>query len=328
MATMKDVAKAAGVSVATVSRVLNAPETVKEETRKIVQENIDAMQYIPNFLGRNLRQLSTKRLLVILDSISNQFYSRVVRGIEETARDYGYAVMICTVRGRRENLLTHMEMLPNRVVDGAVIMCPDVAYDEVLALSRQYPMVFACEPVLEEGFASVSIDDKRASMDAVNFLISQGKRRIAVLESPTGTISSRLRYEGYREALRENQIPEQPELVIREGYTYNSGVRGAKKLLQLARLPDAVFAFADASAIGCMKELVRHGIRVPEDLSVMGFDNTAISEMYEPSITTVGQPQYEIGAKATEYLIRKINGESVDEKVFLEHRIIRRGSVK
>lgn len=328
MATIKDVAKAAGVSVATVSRVLNAPETVREETRRMVQEQIDQLEYFPNLLGRNLRQLSTKRLLVVLDSISNQFYSRVVRGIEETARNYGYAVMICTVRGNRENFLTHMEMLKNRVVDGAVVMCPDAAYDQVLSLSRQYPMVFACEPVLEDGVTSVSIDDKQASLEAVNYLISQGKRRIAVFTSPTAAISSKLRYEGYQEALRQNGIEEDPELVISEGYTYNSGVRGARKLLELKNLPDAVFTFADVSAIGCVKELDRHGIKVPGDLSVMGFDNTAISEMYIPSITTVGQPQYEIGAKATECLICKINGKPTDERVFLKHEIICRGSVK
>ena len=328
MATIKDVAAKAGVSVATVSRVLNGTAHIREETRRQVEQAIRELRYNPNLLGRNLRRMETKKIMVILSTISNSFYSRVVRGIEDCAREKGYSVMICTTQDRHEYLLRHMEMLQNRTVDGAILMSCDLESEELERFNREYPLVCACEPVPENSTAAcVTIDNVQASYDAVSYLIRSQKKRIALFKAGNNSRSSILREQGYRKALRDNGLPVDESMVLQEGYTYKAGIRAAKKLLELPSLPDAVFAVADSVAIGTISELTRHGVRVPEDLSVIGFDNTAISEIFLPPLTTVEQPQYEIGRKAMEILIHKINGNCGDASCYLPHRLVLRDSV-
>lgn len=328
MATIKDVAKAAGVSVATVSRVINNAENVKEETKEAVQKAIEALHYSPNGLGRNLRMLETKRILVLLNTISNQFFSRVVKGIEDKAREENYTVMICTTRGNRKNLNDSIALLQSKVVDGAIMMTREMPEREFSALCKTYPIVCACEPWKGKSAPRVGIDDFTASFDAVEFLIRRGKKRIALFEGGKGSYSSYLREQGYREALQKHQIPLEENLLFQEGYTYNAGIRAVDKMLNLKDLPEAIFAFADSTAIGAIKRLSERGISVPKDISVMGFDNTAVSEMCLPSITTVAQPQYEIGWKAMEILISQLNGVRKLKSITLPHQLIQRDSVK
>ncbi len=327
MVTIKDVARHAGVSVATVSRVINDAETVKEATRDKVQQAITQLQYSPNLLGRNLRTLRTKRVLVIVDTISNQFFSRVVKGIEEEAKEHGYSVMICTTRGNKQQLLSYLSLLQAKTMDGAIITCGELAVEELVAFAADNPIVCACEPILNANITNVSIDDFKASYDATSFLIERGHRRIAVVSTPTGHTSSTKREAGYRKALQDHNIDVDERLIYREGYTYKAGQRTAAKLLQ-DTLPDAVYAFSDATAVGLVKVLTEAGKCVPDDISVMGFDNTAVSEMYLPSITTVGQPQQQIGKTAMKLLMDQMNGEKTTQQTFLNHEIICRHSVR
>lgn len=328
MATIKDVAAKAGVSVATVSRVLNGTAHIREETQRQVEQAIRELRYNPNLLGRNLRRMETKKIMVILSTISNSFYSRVVRGVEDLAREEGYSVMICTTQDRREYLLQHMEMLQNRTVDGAILMSCDLKPEELEYFNKEYPLVCACEPVPENSSTvCVTIDNVQASYDAVSYLIHNQKRRIALFKASSNSRSSALREQGYRKALRDNGLSIDESMILQEGYTYKAGIRAAKKLLELSSLPDAVFAVADSVAIGAVNELAQHGVHVPEDLSIIGFDNTAISEIFLPPLTTVEQPQYEIGRKAMEILIHKINGNYEDTSCYLPHRLVLRDSV-
>lgn len=333
MYTIKDVAKRAGVSVATVSRVLNGTETVREQTRKQVEEAIEALQYSPNGLGRNLRRLETKKILVVLSTISNQFHSRVVRGIEDRAMEEGYDVLIGTTRDRLETLLRYFEMIQTRQVDGAIFMSTHFTRPEEMEFVNQdYPIVCACEPLPDSHVPYVGIDDEQAARDAVQYLISCGYRRIALisagefLKETYG--SSSLREQGYRQMMAENGLEIPEEYIIREGLSYNSGKRAAARLLAMDPPPEAVFAGSDAAAIGLIRELHTRGLRVPEDMAVLGFDNTAMSEVTFPSVTTVAQPQYHIGQKAMDLLLQRIRGEAGEERVLLKHEIIPRESTK
>ena len=329
MATIKDVAERAGVSVATVSRVLNTPDAVKERTRQQVLNAIDELQYSPNFLGRNLRMMETKRILVVLNTISNQFFSRVVRGIEERAREENYAVMICTTGGNQESLQGYVHMLKTRAVDGMILTTHEICDEAIFTLSKRFPVLCACEPVQDPRLTYVGIDDEKAGEDAVRFLLDHGKRRIALFGGGTYTYSSILRERGYRKALQEAGIPVEESLIFSEGLTFKAGVRAASRLMkEQTKLPDAIFAFSDSTAIGAMKELNNHGVEVPRDISVVGFDNTAVSEMFIPSITTVAQPQYTMGFTAMDLLIQKINGTADVSNQILSHEIIIRDSVK
>lgn len=331
MYTIKDVAKRAGVSVATVSRVLNGTETVREETRLRVEEAIEALQYSPNGLGRNLRRLETKKILVVLSTISNQFHSRVVRGIEDRAAEQDYNVLIGTTRDRLETLLRYFEMIQTRQVDGAIFMSTHFSRpEESDFLQLNYPVVCACEAVADGSVPYVGIDDDRAASEAVEDLIRNGHRSIGLIcagdfmKETYG--SSYLRERGYRKVMEEHGLPVNESCIFREGLTYNSGKRAAKRMLELGHLPDAVFSCSDAAAVGFIREMHTAGYRIPEDISVMGFDNTAVSEVFFPSVTTVSQPQYEIGYQAMDLLLHRIEGKTYEQTVILPHEIIRRES--
>ena len=334
MTTIKDVAQEAGVSVATVSRTLNRPDSVREETRRRVTEAVQRLHYSPNDLGKNLRQRRTGRILVVLSSISNQFYSRVLRGIEDAARDEDYHVLIFTTRDIRENLMEALSLLRSRVVDGAILMTTLGAEAEISSLSRRSPIVCACEPPADPAIPCVAIDNVKAGYDATRYLLEQGKRRIAFLGiRPSRLVGSNgvrvgsaaQRLEGYRRALAEYGLPVDPALLFPVELTYRAGARCAEQMLALPQRPDAVFALSDTNAIGAIQALVRRGVRVPEDIAVVGFDNTAVSEVYLPAVTTIGQPQYEIGQTALRLLLERVDRKPA-RSVTVPHRLIVRES--
>ncbi len=328
MATIKEVASLAGVSVATVSRVLNSPECVSKDNREHVEKAIAELSYIPNFLGKNLRQQRTKRIIVVLNNIINPFFSRIIEGIEDTAKQEGYTILICATRDDKDNILNYMSMLSTKVADGAIFLSPELVNDEILRLSEINPIVCACEPLRSKKVTSVTVDDEKASFDATSFLINSGKRDIVLISAGNTSYSSILREQGFKRALAENNIPYNDDMIIPEGYAYTAGKNAAKKLLLRKKLPSAIFALADTSAIGAMKTLSAAGVKIPDDLSIMGFDNTAFSEMFIPSLTTVSQPQYQMGKLSMELLLKKIKGKKIEYKKIVEHEIILRQSVK
>ena len=327
MATIKEVADLAGVSVATVSRFLNTPDAVKQETREKVENAIEALSYRPNYLGRTLRLMETKRILVVLNTISNQFYSRVVRGIEERAKEDGYSVLLCVTRGNEDNLKEFIKMLETREVDGMILTSREISEADILALSRSCPIVCACEPIKNKKIPLIAIDDEQAGYDAVRFLIKQGKQKIALLGAGKNFYSSTLREKGAKRALSEAGLA--PFYISEEGFTYRAGIRSICNLMdEKKELPDAIFAFADSCAIGAINELSKRGYTVPDDVSVMGFDNTAISEMFIPTLTTVSQPQHTIGYQAMDMLIHQIKGQNYTKRYTVNHEIIYRDSLK
>ena len=327
MATIKEVADLAGVSVATVSRFLNTPNTVKQATREKVENAIEALSYRPNYLGRTLRLMETKRILVVLNTISNQFYSRVVRGIEERAKEDGYSVLLCVTRGNEENLKEFIKMLETREVDGMILTSREISEADILNLSRSCPVVCACEPIQNKKIPLIAIDDEQAGYDAVRFLLKQGKEKIALFGAGKNFYSSTLREKGAKRALTESGL--KPYFISQEGFTFRAGIRSIENLLDAKKeLPDAIFAFADSCAIGAMNELFKRGFSVPGDVSVMGFDNTAISEMFIPTLTTVSQPQHTIGYQAMDMLLHQIKGQPHTKRYTLKHEIIYRDSLK
>lgn len=328
-ATIKDVAKLAGVSVATVSRVINGEENVLPKTRARVDEAIQKLSYSPNLLGRNLRRGSTKSILVLLNTISNPFYSRVVKGIEERAAEDGYSVMLCMTHGDMELERRAVTLLQTKLIDGAIFLSSEQPGEQLTESCRGIPVVQACEPQDSFLAASVSIDNRKAAFDAISYLIARGHRSIAFFGAG-GTLSSSVyRKEGYRDAMRYAGLSIDEANVIEEGFSIHAGMRAVKRLLQNRRpLPDAVFCISDSSAIGAVRAFAEAGICVPGDVSVMGFDNALLSEAYLPSITTVKQPRYEIGYKAAELLLCAMRGEDNRvQKIVLSHELIERDSV-
>lgn len=329
MSTIRDVAAAAGVSVATVSRLLNSEGNVRPETAERVREAIRALNYTPNLLGRNLRQGETRKIIVLLNTISNQYYSRVVKGIEECARRRNYTVMVCMTHGDPALESSFLNLLKTRLVDGAILLTIEqdgAVLSEALA---GLPVVQACEPKPDLDAPSVTIDNECAAYEATRYLFAKGHRRIAFFGASGIYDSSRKREAGFRRAFAEEGLPVEEALIFNEGFSVNAGIRAAERMLRLpGRLPDAVFCISDSAAAGAIRTLMGRGIRVPEDISVMGFDNTQIAEVFCPSITTTGQPQYDIGYRAMEQLLCRMDKTALpQEKLILSHEILERDSV-
>mgnify|MGYP001011240683 CR=1 FL=1 len=330
MTTISDVAKAAGVSVATVSRVINGIANVSPETTAKVTKAIQELDYRPNLLGRNLRRTKSERILVLLPNISNPFYSEIVKGIEDVANRNGYSIMLCNTDSDIKREKKYIKMLKTRLADGAILMASEISCEELTELAKEVSMVQCCE--YKEGIpvSHVSIDNEKAAYKATKHLISLGHRKIAFIGANNQFLSSNLREKGYLRALSDEGIEPNPDYLCYGDYSYKSGLRNMKKLLNLQERPTAVFCVSDVMAIGAIRLAMEENLKIPEDLAVCGFDNIHFSWMFTPSVTTIAQPMYDLGCTAMDALIRIIEGKSSEViHYFLEYElIIRESTVK
>lgn len=326
MKTIKDVAKAAGVSVATVSRVLNGSASVSEKTRLHVLQVVQETGYVPNVLGRNLRTSATHMILVILPTFSNQFYSRILRGIEDAARENGYQAMFCPTHNDLPVEEGYMKLLENQSADGAIFLSSRQDAARLTALSRRRPAVFGCEPVPGAALSCVSIDNYQAGYETVNSLLRRGHERIAILYHAE-TYSAILRRQGYQKALLEAGIPLRREYMMETDYRWQSGVAACERLLRLPEPPTAVFCVSDLLAAGVMRALSQNGLRAGRDMAVVGFDDTTVASLLTPALSSVSQPRREIGRTAVELLLRKMKDLTGSaEYVYLPYTLIHRES--
>ena len=269
------------------------------------------------------------KILVLAPTISNQFYSRIIKGIQSVAEEAGYHIMLAVTNGKQEAELQYIEMLQRKLIDGIIFLHSTLSAEELSEFAASSPMVLASEIVQGAELPLVTIDNKKAAYEATRFLIDNGHRTVALASAGDLYYSSTLRRDGYATALQDCNIPYDPDLVTNEGFSFNAGRRSAERMLQWSKLPDAVFAVADSVAIGMTSVFHQHGIEVGKDISIIGFDNNQISEYYIPSITTVSQPQLDIGQKAMELLMNKLEDLSCENQhIVLPHRIEIRTSVK
>lgn len=327
MTTISDVAKVAGVSVATVSRVINGIANVSPETTAKVTKAIQELDYRPNLLGRNLRRTKSERILVLLPNISNPFYSEIVKGIEDVANRNGYNIMLCNTDSDIKREKKYIKMLKTRLADGAILMASEISCEELTELAKEVSMVQCCE--YKEGIPvfHVSIDNEKAAYKATKHLISLGHRKIAFIGANNQFLSSNLREKGYLRALSDEGIEPNPDYLCYGDYSYKSGLRNMKKLLNLQERPTAVFCVSDVMAIGAIRLAMEENLKVPEELAVCGFDNIHFSWMFTPSVTTIAQPMYDLGCTAMDALIRIIEGKSSEViHYFLEYELIIRDS--
>lgn len=327
MPTIKEVAKAAQVSVATVSRVLNQDKNVSPQTRQKVLEVVRQVGYTPNMLGRNLRRKNTERILVLIPSLSNQFLSGVIRGVESAAKQKELQVMISATHNDREEEQGYLEMLYNRSVDGIILVGSTLDQEELSQLAGQYPLVMCSEWVEGADVSAVGIDNEQAAFDAVNALLASGRKKIAMVSNEE-VYSARLRTQGYRRALEQARLPHKCEYEVEHyEYTYRAGMRACRMLMALPEPPDAIFAVSDELAAGVCKALIEQGIIPGREVDVFGFDNTTMSKVVTPSISTVSQPRKRIGETALELLWERM--EHPEEKprlVLLPHELVLRDS--
>lgn len=318
-------ARLARVSTATVSRVLNGGQ-VRPQTQQHVLDAIRKLSYEPNVLARNLRQGETKIIVVLLPDITNPFFSGILKGMEDVAQERGYNVLVCNTDNRLERELTYIRLLHQRRADGAIFLSARVDSKHIVQLSEQVPVVLACEYMEGLDIPQVSIDNVTSAMQATGHLAGLGHTRIAFVNGPLGIVLCRDRLKGYRLALQQARLPFDPELVAEGGFTVESGRAPAKRLLTLPDRPTAVFCANDEMAVGVMQVVRELGLRIPEDVAVVGFDDIALAALVETPLTTIRQPMYQIGAQAMQMLLTLLAGELLPERqvVLADQLVIRK----
>ncbi|MFC7391614.1 LacI family DNA-binding transcriptional regulator [Scopulibacillus cellulosilyticus] len=325
MSNLKDVAKLAKVSTATVSRVLTNKGNVTAENKRKVMEAVKELNYHPNILGRQLRTMETKTILVVVPDITNTFFSNVLRGIESIAMENGYQVLLGDTQNRIES--EYFNHLYYKKVDGAILLTARTDPQVLNMLFENYPIVLACEFIEGAEIPTINIDNISGAQQMTNHLISLGHERIAHITGPLDGVLGRDRLKGYRKAMAHRHLETPDELIVEGNFSFDSGYHLMEKLLNLKNPPTSVFAANDEMAIGAIKSIKANNLSVPEDIAVVGFDGIQMSTIVEPALTTFSQPTFEIGSNAMELLICLLRKERLEEKqVILNGRTVIRES--
>lgn len=322
--TVKEIAAAAEVSVATVSRALQRPELVSEGTRQRIQEVVKRFGYTPNALARNLRTSRTRLIVALLPDIANPFFSEVIRGIEQVAHENGYSVLLGETQSSLVREQAYADMVAARQADGIITMAHRVPS---IPMEGRLPVVNACEYVKDKAISSVYIDNIAAASAAVGYLIALGHRDIAFVAGPATSPICVDREQGYRLALQRADIAMNPSLTVVGDFSIEAGERAVDLLLSQPSPFSAVFCSNDEMAIGAMRALAARGLRVPEDVSVVGFDDIRFSRYTTPALTTIAQPKNALGREAMSMMIELLNDPEVPaRKRILSADLVVRGS--
>ncbi|ELY4259547.1 DNA-binding transcriptional regulator CytR [Cronobacter sakazakii] len=329
-ATMKDVAVRARVSTATVSRALMNPEKVSQATRNRVEQAAIDVGYLPGSLNRNLKRNESRTILVIVPDICDPFFSEIIRGIEVTAADQGYLVLIGDCAHQNQQEKTFIDLIITKQIDGMLLLGSRLPFDASKEEQRNLPpMVMANEFAPELELPTVHIDNLTAAFNAVNYLHELGHQRIACIAGPEEMPLCHYRLQGYVQALRRSGMTVDPHYIARGDFTYEAGANALEQLLSLPQPPTAIFCHSDVMALGALSMAKRRGFRVPDDLSIIGFDNIALAEFCDPPLTTVAQPRFDIGREAMLLLLSQLNGHSVSSgSRLLDCELVLRGTTR
>lgn len=328
MATVKDIARLAGVSTATVSRALAEPEKVAEATRIKVERIAAEVGYSPNAIARSLRTSETRTIVVIVPDISNLFFTEVIKGIEMVAHKNNYKVLVGDSNHDLSRATRYLDLLNSKQADGLLLLTTllpiEVLLDEQGGL--RFPVVTACEQYFDSAIPNVHIDNEYSTRVAVDSLLQMGHHRIATITGPSENSLCQGRLSGYRKSLSHAEI-EVPDDYIQEGdFSFSSGFELADNLLRLEYRPSAIFCHNDEMAIGVLKKARDLSLNVPRQLSVVGFDNTEFSEFCTPELTTVHQPRLLIGETAMKLLLDILADRKPNPEMTLPTQYLVRGS--
>ncbi|MBP2195749.1 MULTISPECIES: ribose operon transcriptional repressor RbsR [Pantoea] len=330
MATMKDVARLAGVSTSTVSHVINNNRFVSEQVREKVEQAIRTLNYAPSALARSLKINQTRTIGMLLTASSNPFYSEVVRGVENSCYERGYSLILCNTEGDEERMNRSLETLLQKRVDGLLIMCTETHLPSADILNRypSIPMVMM-DWAPFEGRGDIIQDNALLGGElATQHLIDRGYRRIACIAGPQDKTPARLRLDGFHKAMSGSGLPVLPGYVVDSDFEFQGGFNAMNQLLTLDPLPEAVFTSNDAMAVGVYHALFQAGLRVPQDIAVMGYDNIELSRYLTPPLSTIHQPKDELGELAIDTLIHRMSDPDASQQTLvLTPELVERGSV-
>lgn len=327
--TIEQVAELSGVSIATVSRIINNKGNVKQETRDKVLSTMEKLNFKPK-ISSVLTDSNSKLILMCVPDFQNPFNSPVINGVQQAAHENDYDVLLLQSKNYYTDQEDYTNILKNNSFAGILILC-SVANNNILEeLSLRCPVVMCSEYAENYGVSYVSIDDVASSKTAVNYLISTGCKKIGFINCSNKFRYARHREKGFRQALSESNLEINPNWIANiSSINYNLALSRATHILSLPDRPDGIFASSDVFGLAVIKAAHNLGLRVPEDVSVVGFDNIDFSTMSTPSLTTIDQPTYQLGYQSCELLIEKIkNPNTLDKQIILNTELIVRDSTK
>ena len=309
--TIYDLARELNISIATVSRALKDDPVVSKKTRKRIFELAEEMGYRSNHFARNLRNQRTDTIGVIVPRLNSYFMSTVIAGIEHVANREGYHLIISQSSETVQNEMASAKTMFNNRIDGLLV---SLAYDTDdithfdMFFKRNIPLIFFDRVASHKDCTNILIDNRKAAYEATRHLIEQGCREIVHITATPKRNVYIDRLEGYKQALADHQLPFKPDDIIIGNLSQEAGISAAAAILQMNPLPDAVFVANDNCAVGCMLALKKAGIRIPQDIAFVGFNNDPVSTVIEPNLTTINYPGYEMGEVAARNLINHLNG--------------------
>ena len=326
-ANITDVAQRAGVSISTVSRVLNnSAYPVKSETRQRVLEAAQELGFRPNDLARGLLLKKSRTIGLIIPDISNPYYPELCLGVETTASENGYSVIFCNTDRRAEKMEHYVDVLLQKRADGIIIAGGGTDFTQVSQALSDFDTKVALVGRHNLQFPSVQIDNFQAAYEATSHLVHLGDRRIAFVSGPVNLTSAQDRLAGYRSSLEQRGIG-QDDRLIREGrFGVDCGYSAALSLLQGDPAPSAIFAANDRMAVGALSAAHDLGLRVPDDVAVVGFDDTVMASQIRPSLTTVAVPAYTMGASVMHLMLKLLADEECPQTVELPTKLVIRQS--
>ena len=328
--TIYDIARLAGVSTATVSKVFNQTGNISEKTRRRILEISKELNYQPNVLASALNGKKTFSLGLLIPDMVNPFFAELARNVEDRAQELGFNLIICNTDNDMKKEIKYIQLLRQKSVDG-IIVATGVRNDEFLKelIDQRVPIALVAREMSVLSTSTVLVDDFAGGYNATRHLIELGHRRIAVIAESMSVSSSKERVRGYRHALEEAELRYDEELVLTSDFSIESGRVTALAILQRPSRPTAIFACNDLLAIGALQAAKELGIRVPDDLSVVGFDNTILASITDPPMTTVAQPIRAMGHQVVDLIVAEINEEStVKQRVVLLPELIIRQSTQ
>ncbi|EJL6538497.1 substrate-binding domain-containing protein [Vibrio cholerae] len=330
MATMKDIARLAGVSTSTVSHVINKSRFVSDEIAERVNNAAQQLNYAPSALARSLKMNRTKTIGMLVTTSTNPFFGEVVKGVERSCYHQGYNLILCNTEGDNQRMKASINTLLQKRVDGLLLMCSTLEGERLDVFDR-YPdipiVVMDWGPIL---FASDKIQDNslQGGYMAAKHLIESGHKEIGCITGPLIRHQAQMRYEGYKRALAEAGIAINPDWIVESDFECEGGYQAFEKLYQRGKLPSALFVSNDMMAMGVIQAASQRGLRVPDDLSLIGYDDVHIAKFMTPALTTIHQPKYRLGKAAVDTLLYRLeNPDTTAQVVQLEPTLVVRSSV-
>ncbi|WP_033019083.1 LacI family DNA-binding transcriptional regulator [Geobacillus sp. FSL W8-0032] len=327
--TIYDVAKKAGVSISTVSRVLNNTGRISERTRKRVLRVMEELHYQPSMVASALTGKRTRTIGLVIPDVANPFFSEIARKVEDRGREQGFNVLMCNTDNNPETEEMYLSLLRQKSVDGIIIGTTTNNYTMIKELLEEnFPLVFIAQDIPELAINVVRVDDFLGGYQAVSHLVSLGHRQIAIMLGNLSRTSDKYRLQAYQQVLQENGLKCEESWIVYTDYSMADGKKAAMELLQSTPRPTAIFACFDSLAVGTYQAAKELGLRIPDDLSVVGFDNTILSAIIDPPLTTVAQPIEQMGRQAVDLLIAQIEETNhTKQRIILPpHLVVRKSA--